>query len=580
LAVDLTWLEGFARERPELHDSVVPLRLSAALLRNQVGPHLQHRPSSPLHIAIVGGAGTGKSTLANFLIGRAVAETNAQAGYTRHPVAYVSADLPAAQQLRPGILGPLQPVPGPVASNLDEDVFQVRPVEGMETPLQSAVIWDCPDMTTWKALDYQTRLVETIGLADLIIYVASDERYNDAWPTQYLRYILQSGKPVVACLTKMQPSQVAALVEHFRTQVIAKIPECAGVSATVALPQISTIEQADPAGSAARAPLTESIAWWLQNPDKTRQQGVQRAVRFLSQFQETLLLPARFDLQAAAQWESWVEHYKKTFIQRYQNEHLVGEQFPRFNAALVRLIEILELPGAGQIISKTMHLLRTPYRMIKGWFRQPDYQTLPEAEVLTSGFQGWLDYLRHATLQQNDQLPIWQSLRRAFHDKRDTDLMDALRQRCVEFSNKQALETETTARAIYEELEKSPSALNALRGFKFTVEAASLTGAIVTAGTHFLLYPLLLPVVASITQALAETLGKTYVDAQREKARQRQLDLFKETLAEPLAAELSRWPGELIPSLAELKVIVDRLPQKMSELKQAVEASAHLEVAA
>jgi hypothetical protein len=158
--------------------------------------------------------------------------------------------------------------------------------------------------------------------------------------------------------------------------------------------------------------------------------------------------------------------------------------------------------------------------------------------------------------------------------------MEALRQRCIEFSNKQALETETTARAIYEELEKSPSALNTLRGFKFTIEAASLTGAIVTAGTHFLLYPLLLPVVASITQALAETLGKTYVDAQREKARQRQLDLFKETLAEPLSAELSRWPAELIPSLGELKVIVERLPKQMSELKQAVEATAHLEVAA
>jgi GTP-binding protein EngB required for normal cell division len=576
---DLNWLEGFARKRTELHEAVIPLRLAAALIRNQVIPFFKQRPERPVHVVVVGGAGTGKSTVVNFLIGRAVAEVNPQAGFTRHPVAYVEAGSPAQLQLHEGILGPLRPIPGPVPSDRDEDVFQVRQLAlaggaGPEpkSPLLQAVVWDCPDMTTWKANDYQTRLVETIGLADLVVYVASDERYNDAWPTQYLRYILQAGKPVAAVLTKMQTGDADALMQHFRQEIIAKIPECTGVFAVVPLPQLSAAEQADPAGvgKLPRGAITQPIVWWLQHPQKTRRDSVQRALSFLNQFQDKLLVPARHDLAAVEQWDRWVEDGKRFFSERYQNEYLSGEQFHRFNAALVRLIELLELPGVGQIVSKTMHYLRAPYRWMKTAFKRPDVNALPEAEVLAAGFQGWLDRLRRETLQQDKEHPIWKTLRDAFHDKRDEPLLKQLRRSVDEFSLKQSLETEATARAIYEELEKSPTTLNTLRGFKFSFEAAGLTTAIMTAGTHLLLYPLLLPFAASITQGLTEVLGKKYVDAQREKARDRQRVLFEQTLATPLAGELSAWPGSLIPTLPELRGVVDRLPLQLAELQQTV----------
>jgi len=584
---DLNWLEGYARERPELNDAVIPLRLAAALLRNQVMPFLKRRPESPVHVAVVGGAGTGKSTVANFLIGRAVAEANTQAGFTRHPVAYVEAGTAALLQLHEGILGPLQPIPGPVPSNRDEDLFQVRQValtngEPSGEPLHLAVIWDCPDMTTWKAHDYQTRLVETIGLADLVIYVASDERYNDAWPTQYLRYVLQAGKPVVAVLTKMNPRDAEPLVQHFRREVIAKIPECLGVSAVVAMPQLSAAEQEDPSGvgKAAREVVVQPVTWWLRHPQKTRQESVQRALRFLNQFQDRLLAPARHDLAAVETWEKWVEEGKCVFTQRYQNEYLSGEQFHRFNAALVRLIELLELPGAGQIVSRAMNFLRLPYRWIKIAFTRPGITALPEREVLMAGFQGWLDRLRRETLQQDEHHPVWKALRGGFHEGRDDPLQHQLRRRCEEFSLKQSAETEATARAIYEDLEKDPTALNTLRGLKFSLDAASLTTAILTAGAHLLLYPFLLPIAAAVTQGLTEVLGKKYVDSQREKARERQKALFEQTLAKPLAAELRAWPGTLVASLPELRGIVDRLPQQLAELQEAVGQQQQTEVTA
>jgi hypothetical protein len=597
LATDLSWLESYASERANLQDAVVPLRLAAALLRNQVGPFLQGRSALPLHVAVVGGAGTGKSTVVNFLIGRSVAEANPQAGFTRHPVAYVAVGSDQVNTLNDGVLGPLKAIPGPTPSDRDEDVFQVRQVQlpgnsqdsALRTqhssqsnePLHDAVVWDCPDMTTWKANQYQVRLVETIGLADLVLYVASDERYNDAWPTQYLQYLLQAGKPVVACLTKMQPTQVETLLKHFRETVIARIPECAGVSAVVALPHLSAAEQAEPAGvgDPHRQPILQAVQWWLKQPVKMRADSVQRAVRFLGQFQETLLAPARHELAAVAQWDKWVSSGASTFTKRYYNEHLTGEQFPHFSAAMIRLMEQLELPGVGQYVSKAMHFLRSPYRWVKSWVAKPTVDGLNESQVLRAGFQGWLDHLRHDLLQQDQDQTVWKTMHQAYQQQGDKRLLAVFEQRTAEFCKKQEAEVETTARAIHEDLAKNPTALNTLRGLKFSVEAASLTGIVFTAGSHLLLYPILLPLVASVTQGISESLGKHYIDGQREKARTRLLDLFSKSLVDPMASELKKWPETLLPNLPKLREISIRLPENLAKLQQELKQRTAKEVA-
>ena len=49
-------------------------------MRNVVGPSVDGQAATPLFIAVVGGAGTGKSTVVNFLAGSVVADANPQAG--------------------------------------------------------------------------------------------------------------------------------------------------------------------------------------------------------------------------------------------------------------------------------------------------------------------------------------------------------------------------------------------------------------------------------------------------------------------------------------------------------------------
>src|SRR3954452_12709828 len=89
LADDLQWLEDHCRRQPELAAHAGTLRLASALTRNVIRPFLERQTAKPLHVAVVGGAGAGKSTVVNFIAGAVVAESNPQAGYTRHPTAFL-----------------------------------------------------------------------------------------------------------------------------------------------------------------------------------------------------------------------------------------------------------------------------------------------------------------------------------------------------------------------------------------------------------------------------------------------------------------------------------------------------------
>src|SRR5260370_14584816 len=108
LAEDWGWLEQHARTQPQHAAQAGELRYAAALVRNVVAPYLECHGPQPLHVAVVGGAGAGKSTVANMLCGAALAESNPQAGFTRHPVAYVPLNGAVAWPSSLGFLGPLQ----------------------------------------------------------------------------------------------------------------------------------------------------------------------------------------------------------------------------------------------------------------------------------------------------------------------------------------------------------------------------------------------------------------------------------------------------------------------------------------
>src|SRR6266567_2685211 len=267
-------------------------------------------------------------------------------------------------------------------------------------------------MTTWaaqgltgpagiiQAPGYLTRLLEVAALADVIVYVASDERYNDEVPTQFLRVLLQANKYVICVLTKMRDADAQPLVQHFRQEVVKGLPNARGVVDVLAVPFLTPEQLSDPARQANRyrIPLLNQLAVLGHSPTAARKRTVIGALRFLFNAQQRLLAVALHDVEALATWRTMVQNGQVEFDQRYRREYLTSEKYRGFDDALLRLLQLLELPGLGKVVSGTLWVLRTPYRLAKGWLSQaltrPDAPSLPELPILEDALGGWLDGLR------------------------------------------------------------------------------------------------------------------------------------------------------------------------------------------
>jgi hypothetical protein len=577
LAEDLGWLEQHCRQQPEQAMQAGRLRLAASLVRNVVGPFLDRQPATPLHVVVVGGAGAGKSTVANMLSGSPAAEANPQAGFTRHPIAYTTANGPLNWAGHVGFLGPLNRLAQAAPASLDADVYQVRrvPADAASADLlKDFVIWDCPDMTTWAATGYGPRLLEVSGLADVIVYVASDERYNDEVPTQFLHLLLETGRPVVTCLMKMQEADAPALVAHFQREVLARMP--AGTVGCLPIPQLSREQLADPARLAPRhrIPLLNQVAVLGSSPAALRRRTVRGAMNFLCSACQQLLHVAREDITALQNWRNLVHGGQVEFDQRYRCEYLNSEKYRGFDEALVRLIDLLELPGVGKVVSGTLWVLRTPYRLLRGAFSKaftrPESAVMPEQQVLEEALAGWLDLLRKEAARRSGTHPLWAHIEQGFLSGLGETARERFLQGFRSFQLSLASEVERTARGIYEELEKRPALLNTLRGSKLALDVAGIAGAVVTAGHAWGLDFVLVPLAASVTHQLVELLGWQYVDNQREAARQRQQALLAQYVSTPLAEWLAQWPATGGSTYERLQLALRRIPAAVQQLESAV----------
>jgi len=313
----------------------------------------------------------------------------------------------------------------------------------------------------------------------------------------------------------------------------------------------------------------------LGNPPAAARQRVARgASHYLLADQEQLLAAARQDVAALDEWRSLVHAGQREFDDRYRREYLASEKFRSFDEALVRLLDLLELPGVGKFVSGTLWVVRTPYRLLRGLvgkaLSRPDTPGLPEEKVLDDAWNGWLNLLRKEAARRGQAHPLWPYVEQGFA----TALPQLLRQRFQEdlraFQKNVFDEVDRTARAIYEELQKNPALLNTLRTGNFALDVAAIAGALVLGHTPGLHDLILVPLLASLKQQIVELLGKQYVDSQREQIRARQQLLVAQYLSGPLAEWLAQWPATGGSSFERLELVLRRIPPALRQLDGAV----------
>jgi 50S ribosome-binding GTPase len=578
LAGDLSWLEDHSRRQPALAREAGQLRLAAALVRNVVGPFLDGQPKTPLHIAVVGGAGAGKSTVVNFLVGAAVAEANPQAGYTRHPVAYIPGTASSGWSGHLGFLGPLRKLDRPGPSDLDEDVYQVRRIEAPESPLGDVVIWDCPDMTTWAASTYVPRLIEVAGLADVIVYVASDERYNDEVPTQFLHLLVRAGKTVVVVLTKMNEAQAPRIVEHFDQEILTRLPKAdsgkTGVP-VLTIPYLTADQLADPVGKAAahRIPLINQVLV-LADPAIARRRTVEQGLQFLSTAGGELLDVARQDLAAMDAWRDLVQAGRRDFDARYQSEFLNSEGFRRFDEARERLLNLLELPGAGRGFATVMWALRLPYRSLRNVVEKaltrPPAVNVGEAKVLEGAYRAWLDQLRAEAIRRSDSHPLWRHVSVGFNSGLSEAAADHFQADLRNFQASSAEELEGAARSVTAGLEQNRTALVTLRAGKLLLDVMAVVLAIWAGGWDWptLIY---IPLFVSAAHQVVELGVRQYVEGKRAAVRSRKMAIVSQAISIPLADWLARWPATGGSAYEKLQGALRRVPESIAQLRRLAE---------
>lgn len=582
LADDLSWLEDHCRRQADLAVHAAHIRLASALTRNVIGPAVEGQPSRPLFLAVVGGAGAGKSTVVNFLVGSVVAEANPQAGYTRHPTAFLPGALGTAWPSYLGFLGSLQRATQAQPASLDEDVYQVKRVaERAQTadPLSDFVVWDCPDMTTWASAGYVSRLMEVVGLADVVVYVASDERYNDAVPTQFLHLVIKAGKAVVVCLTKAREADTEALAGHFRQEVLGRLPTTGGIIPAipiVTLPQLAAAVRQDPngIGSKYRIPLINQVLALCPTPEAARGRTVGNAVRYLETAAEGLLDVARRDLTELDTWRGMVSAGRSGFEQRYRLEFLAGESFRRFDRTREQVMEMLEFTGPGRFVSATLAFLRTPYRLVREYITKllvrPEMPSLPEQTVCTTAVAAWLDGLQAEALRRSGTHPIWKQITHGFDAGLKSQTQERFQQAYRGYELKETDELDHEARAVPERLSSNPTLLNTLRlgahAFDLTAVGAVLWATWVPSWYHLLL----LPLAVSLTRQIMELVVRQVVDAGRARLRSHRESLVSENISGPLGAWLSDWPTSGGSTLEQLQLALRRVPQTIRILADRV----------
>lgn len=150
-----SWLDG-------KHRYPMPVQARASLesqtqdLRRQAEALELEKPL--LVIMLMGGTGVGKSTLLNALAGGTIAQASFARPTTRDPVVYFHESVPTER--------------------LDPALRQCRLAQHDRPALEQKILVDTPDLDS-NDLANREKLMAVLPLADIVLYVGSQEKYHD-----------------------------------------------------------------------------------------------------------------------------------------------------------------------------------------------------------------------------------------------------------------------------------------------------------------------------------------------------------------------------------------------------------------
>lgn len=555
------------RSRPAGDDAIhVPLvRYALGVVRMRLRPALEPgwAAADPVHVAMFGGTNSGKSTVLNVLLGRAAAGMSYRARFSQHPEAY-----------RPPALGDrfLDAFPSRFAGYAryhdrhpprqdDHELRAVgyRPALAINDPARlpgpalaipasdEAVFWDIPDFSTEEATTYMSAVLDTIALADLVVMAVTKENYADHRGALLRAMIVESGVPLRVVANKLEDG--GALLEDVRHKVGGDGPHARRVPADRIHPLPHVFREGEDErlaallASAEAAAIRRAVAADVARGPDLKARALQGAVAFLDRRLDDLLAPLRAEVAVAEHWAAIVERTTRyQFFERYRADYLDGEKYVDFNQTLVKLMDLLEIPGVGPYISALSRGIKAISRFVVGTamdlarraFGKPkaEPKKLPEEEAVIAAFEQWYSTLKAEAQVMADRAghPAWGQIARRL-DSQDFygQFIGDLGAAYQDYRARMDAITAERARSLYAIIEKNPRLLNTLRGVKVSLDVGT-TGLIVASHGLDWTDAVIGPLVAPVQRLILEFGLEKYLDTERQRLKQEQFAAFREVI--------------------------------------------------
>ena len=485
---------------------------------------LRHGRSRPLQVAVIGPTQVGKSTIVNLLLGMEQAVVSPLAAYTDQLSGFAQTKETEGYEWIDEVLA--------------EPGMKLKPVQS-NSALDS-IIWDTPDFDSHRSHDYRALTAKICALADVFVLVVSKEKYSDLSVWDTLKLLRPLNRRLVVCLNTTA-SDTAVLTEAVHSRL--NETEWQGVDVPViVLPYIPLHNPFDQLvhGTAVDAIRTHVLDQANHCDDDCRYTGVRS---FIGENWNTWLQPVRGEVRAANQWQEEVELHVQEALTDYQEQYLNHSvHYDAFKRVVLRLLELLEIPGLGRPLTKLRKVLTWPVRTVLGSFRQDKEirKETSEAAILNDIVEHALLSLHTASTQhaaeQGQGGHWWATLNRAYRSE-----ADAVRQRFPaaidRYQQSFFPEIEKAADSIYTRLQDNPVMLNTLRATRMSADIAAVVVAIKT-GTVGLSEALLTPAMLSVTSSLTEGAVGTYVGTVRDQLKDHQFSLVQHLLRQELTMPL------------------------------------------
>ena len=548
----------------EYQSRIEQLLYAEAFLRK--GQLINDFPDFPLQIAVIGPTQSGKSSIVNVLLNNDLAGVSPLAGYTVHAQGFCHQvsqdDLNGMQHY----FGRFQCLDTVTLSRNRFDSYAIEISHVKSNILPNCVIWDTPDFDSIDSNDYREGLIRTIALADVIILVVSKEKYADQSVWEVMQTIKALGQPTLICLNKLAEGSETLVLDSLQQ----KWQQCRHDPLPPVVPMLFQKPVAKPLWEKAQQNLLLEMAGQVNHKKHSVQQQ-----QFLIHYWQDWLEPVFAEHRAQEHWQVLVDQtlaqaaadYRRDFLEHPHHYHT-------FQAALLNLLKLLEIPGLAKVLTKTRRAMTWPVRKLIGW-GQDDFKAAPDKEVTVLNQIG-----NHVLIHLADQLmentelgstnsKWWRDTAVLLRQKKP-ELLGDYQTAVVAYHQNFEQAIDAAAHRLYYKLKEQPIILNSLRATRFSTDAGAVLLAIQTGGIgvhDFVLTPLML----TITSLLAESAIGGYMQRVEAELKQQQLQTVKSQLFQAYLREHLYQIPQRVHSPTRFNIS----PQQCQQAEQAMQEKKH-----